>query len=47
MNIFDSVKKMILLKKNLDAYFTLGIVTPWGGDSRLSCIAILDSVAPF
>ena len=31
MNIFVFVKKMILLKKNLDAYFALGIVTPWGG----------------
>ena len=25
----------------------LGIVTPWGGDSRRSCIAFLGSEAPF
>ena len=32
MSIFDSEKKMILLKKNLEACFALGIETPWGGD---------------
>ena len=31
MSIFDSEKKMILLKKNLEACFALGIETPWGG----------------
>ena len=28
-------------------FFALGIVTPWGGDSRQSCIAFLGSEAPF
>ena len=27
--------------------FALGIVTPWGGDSRQSCVAFLGSEALF
>ena len=38
---------LVLLAELFRAKIALGIVTPWGGDSRQSCIAFLDSEAPF
>ncbi len=38
---------LVLLVELFRAKVALGIVTPWGGDSRRFCIAFLGSEAPF
>lgn len=36
-----------LVKPKLNFFIALGIVTPWGGDLRQSCVAVYWSKAPF
>ena len=37
---------ILILFVRPDFHYMLGIVTPWGGDSRQSCIAVYWSEAP-